>query len=191
MNPEGAKLLLKQAAKSTQEIAAKVGARLDATLKATEYQVPITPSEERVAAAPPLRAEEAPSPSVVAEVTPAEPFSWTVIMITLVIGVLVATLTLMSERKPQTCEEGIENSSSALARPATPPAAASTAPAQDVPLPLPPSALPPPPSAPMGATMLMDASYVAVGQQESNSEPPEADFEFVGKPKWFERPFTR
>ena len=68
---------------------------------------------------------------------------------------------------------------------------AAEAAAEQVSLPPPPSALPAPPSAPLGSTMVMDASYVAVGSHELNGERAEADFEMVGKPKWHASSFSQ
>ena len=107
-------------------------------------------------------------------------FSTSILVLTLVVGLVVASLTLLSQRKP---------SAEATASATTNSGATSAArPVESYALPLPPSALPPPPSAPLGATMMMEPSKTAVGTRESN-EPKSEDFEIVPKPKWHEQPF--
>lgn len=115
----------------------------------------------------------------------ADTLSWAVLLITVVVGLAVAALTLLSERKPlpaavpsTAATAATQVAGSTVASPAA--ASPATASATDrMSLPLPPSALPPPPSAPMGATMMMDASYVAVGSHDGNGDAH--DFEIVGK----------
>lgn len=107
-------------------------------------------------------------------------FSFSILVLTLVVGLIVASLTLLSQRKP---------SAEATASATTKSGATSAArPVESYALPLPPSALPPPPSAPLGATMMMEPTKKAVGTRESN-EPKSEDFEIVPKPKWHEQPF--
>jgi hypothetical protein len=107
-------------------------------------------------------------------------FSFSILVLTLVVGLIVASLTLLSQRKP---------SAEATASATTNSGATSAArPVESYALPLPPSALPPPPSAPLGATMMMEPTKKAVGTRESN-EPKSEDFEIVPKPKWHEQPF--
>ena len=107
-------------------------------------------------------------------------FSTSILVLTLVVGLVVASLTLLSQRKP---------SAEATASATTKSGATSAArPVESYALPLPPSALPPPPSAPLGATMMMEPTKKAVGTRESN-EPKSEDFEIVPKPKWHEQPF--
>ncbi len=147
-----------------------------------------SPEELRAAAAAAEAAAKPISEELSADTAPStgagafDTLSLSMLMLTIVVGLVVASLTLLSERKPSTSAEA---SSASASEPATTSAAPA---AESLDLPLPPSALPPPPSAPMGATMMMDASYVAVGNHDSNGPRPE-DFEIVKKPKWHERLF--
>ena len=106
-------------------------------------------------------------------------FSTSILVLTLVVGLVVASLTLLSQRKP---------SAEATASATTKSVTSATRPVESYDLPLPPSALPPPPSAPLGATMMMEPSKKAIGTSEGNV-PKSEDFEIVPKPKWHEKPF--
>ena len=106
-------------------------------------------------------------------------FSTSILVLTLVVGLVVASLTLLSQRKPSA-----EATPSATTKSVT----SATRPVESYDLPLPPSALPPPPSAPLGATMMMEPSKKAIGTSEGNV-PKSEDFEIVPKPKWHEKPF--
>ena len=105
--------------------------------------------------------------------------SFSILVLTLVVGLIVASLTLLSQRKP---------SAEATASATTKSVTSATRPVESYDLPLPPSALPPPPSAPLGATMMMEPSKKAIGTSEGNV-PKSEDFEIVPKPKWHEKPF--
>ena len=107
-------------------------------------------------------------------------FSTSILVLTLVVGLVVASLTLLSQRKPSA-----EATASATTKSGV---TSATRPVESYDLPLPPSALPPPPSAPLGATMMMEPSKKAIGTREGNV-PKSEDFEIVPKPKWHEKPF--
>eukprot|EP00322_Chrysochromulina_rotalis_P024705 CAMPEP_0115853172 /NCGR_PEP_ID=MMETSP0287-20121206/13368_1 /TAXON_ID=412157 /ORGANISM="Chrysochromulina rotalis, Strain UIO044" /LENGTH=171 /DNA_ID=CAMNT_0003307243 /DNA_START=9 /DNA_END=524 /DNA_ORIENTATION=+ len=112
----------------------------------------------------------------------ANSISWVAVLVTLAIGFVIASVLWQYREQNQSKVGDVTSTSAATAVSAATPlpvSAVSSAAAGPINLPPPPSALPAPPSAALGGTMMMDASYVAVGSHESNGDQPEADFEIV------------